>query len=89
MKREKKGNVATPSRHLDPESERGIQEFADLFVESMRDQYKKELEPFEVYAQKIRSQLHENIDEFRARIAHGYDILLQELSTHTPHRKDS
>ena len=80
MKREKKSSVSSPSRHaIDPEAEKGLEDFTDLMMESMKNEYKSELEPFEVYAQKLKSQIHATPHEFQARIIHGYDVLLQQL----------
>ncbi len=87
MKREKKNSVTPTSHHsLDPDAEKELKDFADLLIDSMKQEYKNELEPFEVYAQKLRSQIHANVNEFQARIAHGYDILLQELNHQAYHR---
>jgi iron-sulfur cluster repair protein YtfE (RIC family) len=48
-------------------------------VEEAKEHHRSELEPFELYAAKIRSKVHANVDEFRTRFAKGYHVLLEEL----------
>ena len=61
------------------DSDEAINELANLVVNNLHDEYRNELEPFEVYAQKVRSQLHANVSEFRSRFVDGYKILMDEL----------
>lgn len=85
MKREKKTEASTPSeRRTLREEEKAIEEFADIFLESMKEQFHNNLEPLEVYAQKVRSHIHSNEHEFKIRLAQGYEILLNEISQDHP-----
>lgn len=61
-----------------PELERSIEELADVLIEHSRHEA-KELEPFEVYAQKVRSHIFDSVHEFRHRFVHGYELLLEEI----------
>ena len=63
----------------DEHDDEAINELADLVVTNIKEEYQNDLEPFEVYAQKIRSQLHSNIGEFRQRFIKGYLALMEEI----------
>jgi hypothetical protein len=81
----KKSKMDHPVAIESDDHERLIEEFADFAVETLNEGYKAELEPFEVYAQKLRSQIHSNETAFRLRFIKGYQVLLQELQQH--HKK--
>ena len=65
--------------------DKAIEELADVVIESLREQYRSDLEPFELYAQKVRFKIHININEFRTGFFKGYHVLLEEL--HKEHVK--
>lgn len=56
-----------------------IEELSQLIAEGMREQRTESLEPFEVYAERIKSKLYADPDQFRKRFIKGYQILLEEL----------
>ena len=63
----------------DSDYDAAINELANIVVDNIHEEYRNDLEPFEVYAQKVRSQLHANIGEFRSRFVNGYRVLIEEL----------
>ncbi len=62
-----------------PELEQSIENLADLVIENLKSGPHPEYEPFEVYSQKVRMHIYENIHEFRQRFVHGYEVLLEEI----------
>lgn len=83
MRRAKKTeSAASPAHHLNSENERNIEEFAEIFIESMQEKYQNSEEPFEAYAQKLQAHLRSDESTFKRRLLHGYNALLEEL-----HRK--
>jgi len=79
MSTQRKKDKGSPTLSRDEKLDDSIKEFADLVVESLKEGYRNDLEPFEVYAQKIRSHIHANAEEFRTRFSRGYHVLLDEL----------
>lgn len=68
-----------PRNKKDDHFEKCIEEFAEVIVEDSKEQYRSDLEPFELYAARVKSKVHANMEEFRSRFAKGYHILLDEL----------
>lgn len=64
--------------------EKTVNELADAVVEGLKDQHYSDLEPFDLYAQRVRSKIHDNAVTFRKRFARGYHILLEELAKMPP-----
>ncbi len=56
-----------------------MKDVADLILESLEEEYKTEEEPFEVYAQKLKSHIHTDAAVFRHRFTEGYAILMAVL----------
>lgn len=75
----KKIKMATEEKS-DSTFEKSVAEFAGAVVDSLEKGYKSDLEPFELYAQKVRARLQEDVKEFRQRFAKGYHALLDEIS---------
>lgn len=67
-------------RDEDAEFEKSIDEIADALLEGEEENYDSELEPFEAYANRMRTEIHENMEEFRDRFLKGYELLLKELA---------
>ena len=63
----------------DPEFDDAIDALAQLFIEGAEPQYRSQLEPFDVYTQKVRHQFHQTLSGFRARFAHGYEVLIKKV----------
>jgi hypothetical protein len=60
--------------------EPSIRDVADLVLESLEEGYKTDGEPFEVYAQKLKSHIHTaDQEEFKHRFTEGYDLLIEAL----------
>lgn len=59
--------------------ERSIDELAEAIAEESRESYTNKLEPFEVYAERVRMKIHENFNQFRKRFSRGYRLLLEEI----------
>lgn len=62
------------------EAKEAIESLADAYLESVRDGYRSDLEPFEAYEQKVRSQIHRDADKFRERFQKGYHVLINEIN---------
>lgn len=58
---------------------KSIDELTEVIVENLREGYQSDLEPFEMYAHRIRRQVYENLEEFCDRFLQGYGVLLEEL----------
>lgn len=57
-----------------------VDELAEAVMEELNEKHSNALEPFEQYAQNVRSKLHGDLDAFRSRFVRGYHSLLEELS---------
>lgn len=63
----------------DVEFKEAIEELADAVVEELKEGYRSDLEPFEAYAQRMRQELHTNMEDFHDRFLKGYEVLIHEL----------
>jgi hypothetical protein len=58
---------------------KSVDELTEAIVEDLRDRYHSDLEPFEIYANRVRQQVCDNLQDFRDRFLQGYSVLLDEL----------
>lgn len=77
---EEKTKVSGSVAEADVEFTEAVDEFAEAIVEDLKEGYHSDLEPFEAYAQRVRAEIHSNMDDFRNRFLQGYEVLLNELS---------
>ncbi len=56
-----------------------IEELAKFVLESLEEGYQSDWEPFEIYAQKLRSHMHTDSSAFRKQFAKGYESLIEVL----------
>jgi len=56
-----------------------LQSMTDLVLESLKEEYKIEWEPFDLYAQRLRSHVHSNTQQFREKFKKGYETLLERM----------
>jgi hypothetical protein len=63
----------------DPLAKETIQSMADLALDSLKEEYRTEWEPYELYAQKLRSHVHANPHEFSEKFKKGYETLLERI----------
>ncbi len=75
MKKKKPKAIQESPEMLDKAAE----DFAEVVVNSFRENYHSEMEPFEAYAARIKAKIYDDITEFRSRFAKGYHVLLDEL----------
>lgn len=75
-----KANIA----EADVKLRKSVDELTEAIVEDLRDRYNSDLEPFEVYANRVRQQVCENLQDFRDRFLQGYSVLLDELEKQAP-----
>lgn len=68
--------------------ERAMDDLTDLVVESFQPDHRQTLEPFEVYASRVRARVHSDIARFRKRFHHGYRVLLDELARQHPKKRE-
>jgi hypothetical protein len=52
---------------------------AQAIPKLMLERHIESLEPFEVYAERIKTKLYEDPDQFTKKFIKGYQILLDEL----------
>ena len=60
--------------------DKSVEEIADAIVEGLESFHNSDLESFDNYAQKVRSNIYQNLAKFRSRFAKGYQVLIDELS---------
>lgn len=88
MGKEKKGtslNVA----EADVDFEKSVDKLVEAIAEDVKEGYQSDLEPFEGYVQKVRAEVHSNMEEFRNRFLHGYEVLLKEISSQSAQESES
>jgi len=56
-----------------------MQDVANLALETLVESYKTDGEPFEVYAQKLKSHIHTDPEVFRHRFTQGYEMMMDIL----------
>jgi tetratricopeptide (TPR) repeat protein len=64
---------------VDPELEEAINDYLDAAVELEKDDYNSDIEPFQAYASRLRSQLAAGLLQFQQNYAHGYRVLVDEV----------
>ncbi|CCB86963.1 MULTISPECIES: hypothetical protein [Parachlamydia] len=69
----------TSSGQAEMKYEKTVEEVANAVADSMKDDYQNDLEPFELYAERIKAKIHSEMDDFRERLAKGYQVLLDEV----------
>lgn len=57
-----------------------VDSLAQIVAEELQGHPHTALEPFELYADRVRSRVKGDMDKFRQRFAQGYHVLLEELS---------
>lgn len=74
--------MAKHAKHKEhkPQVDQAVAEFADFAVEMLREGHHSELEPFEAYAARLRGEMIKQLEGYRERLAHGYEVLLKELA---------
>lgn len=60
--------------------DQAIDDLAGLVAESLRSDFHSDLEPFEVYASRVKGRIIADINLFRKRFHHGYQVLMEELT---------
>lgn len=85
--------MATPKRRSrgvqtsdEDDYSHAVEELAEAIVENLSQQTNA-LEPFEVYAQRMRAKVCSEAYHFRQRFNRGYRILLAELSQRNPSKE--
>jgi hypothetical protein len=63
----------------DWQADSSLKELTDLVMESLEESYRMDWEPFEIYAQKLKSHIHSNPASFHQRFAEGYEHLIEVL----------
>ena len=61
------------------EKDTSIEEFADAAVEILRGAHHSDLEPFDAYAARMKGEMVKQLQAYRTRLTHGYQLLLEEL----------
>ena len=79
---EQKKKMPVGIAEADVEFKRSVDALTEVLVEELKEEYHTDLEPFDAYAQRVRAQVHANMEDFRDRVLEGYEVLLQELVPH-------
>jgi hypothetical protein len=79
-------------QNSDEPVDHAIEDFAHAAVELLRDDYHSQLEPFDVYAKRIEGDMIRQLEEYKNRLTHGYEVILRELAkspanNNEPHQK--
>lgn len=59
--------------------EKSVKGLTTAIEEKLGEEHMANLEPFEAYAHRVRSQVLLGLGEFRERFQEGYKVLLEEL----------
>ena len=74
-----KKKIPTSVAEADVEFKKSVDALTEVIIEDLKEEYHNDLEPFDAYAQRVRAQVHANMEDFRDRFLEGYEVLLQEL----------
>lgn len=55
--------------------------FIDTVIESKRADYKNDLEPFHIYAHKVKDELMTVYDDSVTSIQHGYEVIINKIAS--------
>lgn len=73
MKKIKK--VESKLMSSDEEYKKCVGELADAFIAELKEEHVSDLEPFEVYATKVRQDFYLKSKDFKERFVNGYEVL--------------
>lgn len=76
---EQKKKIPVSIAEADVEFKQSVDALTEVLIEELKGDYRTDLEPFDAYAQRVRAQVHANMQDFRDRFLEGYEVLLQEL----------
>jgi hypothetical protein len=62
----------------DEEYKKSVGELADAFIDGLKGQPVSDLEPFEVYATKVRQDFYLKSNDFKERFINGYEVLKEQ-----------
>jgi hypothetical protein len=60
--------------------EESIEQMCDMMLDSIREGYQNNLEPWDVYEQKVRAEAQQRSHQFQERVLRGFRVLLQEIN---------
>lgn len=80
--------AAVQVAEADVEFKQSVDQLTNAIVEDLQENYHNDMEPFEAYAQRVRAQIHENMDDFRSRFLQGYEVILNELALQYSSKSD-
>jgi hypothetical protein len=58
-----------------------IEQMCDQIVEQQRDTYQGKLEPFEVYAKRMKAKLIAECQSHMEHIKHGYEAIINKINS--------
>lgn len=67
---------------FDKEYNQATEELINMIIESLKDDYQSDIEPFEMYSNKVRFSLMRNIKDFSDRFRRGHQVLMEEIDKH-------
>lgn len=53
----------------------------DRLLEEKKAEYNGTLEPYEVYAARLKSQLHASFDQYLDHLEHGYELIINKIGS--------
>lgn len=64
----------------DDDCERAIEDLADAVIQNLPHSPENSSDPFEIYAQRVRSKIYVDAGDFKSRCSRGYHLLVAELA---------
>ena len=71
----------------DPSFDQAVDEYIDSVISREKSEFRPGLEPFEVYAAKMRLMLSDGLHAYRDTCLQGYSVLLEKLREILPQEK--
>lgn len=54
-------------------------DLVDAMIESLEEDYRSEIEPFEQYSKRLRLHLFKEMSEFATKFLRGHQVIMEEL----------
>lgn len=66
------------------QSYEGFDRFAEMALETQLKDYYNPMESVDAYSARLKNQLKKQLGGYQDRLTRGYQVLLDEISTHEP-----
>lgn len=58
-----------------------VSEWLDIMLDATKSEYRSDLEPFEVYKERMKTQGVKAFDDYVKSIEHGYKVILDNIKS--------